>query len=97
MDHNHEDCDCIPFLHTVDGEIATPVLWTADAIVSRGEIDDPMFLELRYSAHLCGDGVHCDKLMEENAVSVLVRELDVEAEAVTILNLTWSPLLADAS
>lgn len=94
---DHEDCDCIPFLHTRDDQIVTPFLWTADAIVTRGPIDDPLLLTLTYSATLSGDGVHCDKLMEENAVNVLVQELDVEPEAVTILNLTWSPVLADAS
>jgi len=96
MDHNHENCDCIPFLHARDGEIILPFTWSADAIVSRGPIDDPLLLNLNYTAWLSGDSLHCDKLMEENAVNVLVQELDVEPEAVTILNLTWSMLTADA-
>jgi hypothetical protein len=93
---NHEDCDCIPFLQVSNGEIYAPFAWSADAIVSRGPIDEPLLLNLNFTAALFGDQVHCDKLMEENAVSVVARECDVEPEAVTILNLTWSVLTADA-
>lgn len=70
-----------------------PFIWSAEVIVDRGPVDDPLFVDAAVSATMTDSvGSYGQHLLEENAVSWLADRLGTTVDNMTVVSLHWSML-----
>ena len=68
-----------------------PFLWNAEVIVSRGPIDDPLFLNVIVASTMTDHvGSYGEHLIEQNCVNWLSDYVGEPVEAMSVVSLHWS-------
>lgn len=67
----------------------THFLWWTEAVIDRGPVDEPLFIDASGAATASGEGTFSDIQIEEGTIQMIVEALDVEPDRITLINLSW--------